>query len=97
MIVDLVAVKWQDSRQPSGSWQWADEREKPEPVLCLTVGWLLQETEDALLIAQNLGDVTGNRLQFSGGTEIARRQIVRLQKITCPSWVKGIVGDLAFA
>jgi hypothetical protein len=77
----LVIVEWQDSRQPSSSWQWADEAENPEPVLCLTVGWLLRETEDALLVVQSLGDVSGGRMQFGGGTEIARRQIIQLKEI----------------
>jgi hypothetical protein len=63
-----------------------DKSREPKPVKCLTVGWLLQENEDALLIAQNLGDITGERMQFSGGTEIARRQVVQLKEIASPSW-----------
>jgi hypothetical protein len=78
----LVLVEWQDSRQPSGGWRWADEYEEPEPVLCLTVGWLLRETDDALLVVQNLGDVSGERFQASGATEIARRQVVRIGELT---------------
>jgi hypothetical protein len=95
--MDLVLVEWQDSRQPSGGWQWADECGKPEPVKCLTVGWLLQENEDALLIAQNLGDVAGERMQFSGGTEIARRQVVQWKKLISPSFVKGVWNDRELA
>jgi hypothetical protein len=82
--MDLVIVEWQDSRQPERGWRWIDECETPEAVKCLTVGWLLKETDDALLVAQNLGDVSRDRKQFSGGTEIARRQIVQLRRITCP-------------
>jgi hypothetical protein len=93
----LVIVEWQDSRQPDRGWQWLDERDDPKAVKCLTVGWLLRETEDAILVAQNLGDVTDGRTQFSGGTEIARRQIVQLKELTCPSWAKTTSSDPVLA
>jgi hypothetical protein len=57
--------------------------------------WLLRETEKALLVAQNLGDVSGDWMQFSGGTEIARRQIVQLEEITCLSWVEKVLDGSA--
>jgi hypothetical protein len=82
--MDLVLIEWQDSRQPSGGWQWLDECDTPAPVKCLTVGWLLKKTKDALLIAQSLGDVAGERMQFSGGTEIARRSVIRMEKLDSP-------------
>lgn len=78
----LILVEWQDSRQPCGGWQWINEVGDPLPVLCRTVGWLAKETEEALLVVQSLGDVDGERMQISGGTEIARRQIVRIEEIT---------------
>jgi hypothetical protein len=81
----LVLVEWQDSRQPSGGWRWADEYEAPEPVICRTVGWLLRETDDALLVAQSLGDVSRDRMQASGGTEIARRQVLRISELGASS------------
>lgn len=87
----LVLVEWQDSRQTSGAWQWMDEAEQPGAVRCLTVGWLLKETDDALLVAQSLGDVTRGRMQFSGGMEIARRQIVHLTRLTSPSFAERLL------
>ena len=86
----LVLVEWQDSRQASRAWQWTDEAGQPEPVRCLTVGWLLKETVDALLVAQSLGDVTRGRMQFSGGTEIARRQIVHLTTLAPPFFAESV-------
>jgi hypothetical protein len=84
----LILVEWQDSRQPDGGWRWADECEDPASVKCQTVGWLLRETKDALLVVQNLGDVTSGRMQVSGGTEIARRQVVQISEITASSFAK---------
>jgi hypothetical protein len=80
----LVLVEWQDSRHPSGIWEWLDECEEPKALKCLTVGWLLKKTKDVLLIAQSLGDVSGERTQFTGAMEIARRQIIRMEEVQPP-------------
>ncbi|MDR0234411.1 MAG: hypothetical protein LBI31_06400 [Zoogloeaceae bacterium] len=80
-------------RKVAGRWQWLDECTEPSTVSYLTIGWLLKETEGTLLVAQNLGDITSERKQFSGGTEIVRRQIVQLQEVTCPSCLKGVTSD----
>jgi len=73
----LVMVEWQDSRVLVGGWQWIDELTEPRATRCISVGWLLAETDDTIAIAQNLGDVFMLRAQVSGITEIAKRQIIQ--------------------
>ena len=62
----LVLVKWEDSARPISAWQWIDEYQIPEIVECISVGYLIAETDKALAIAPNLGDITRTRLQASG-------------------------------
>ena len=86
--MQLVLVEWQDSRQADGAWRWRDELAPPTPVLCRSVGWRVSETDEALLLAQSLGDVQGERMQIGGTVEIARRQVVRVKALACPSWAR---------
>jgi hypothetical protein len=49
---------------------------------------LRTKPKDALLVVQSLGDVTSGRMQVSGGTEIARRQVIQISEITASSFTK---------
>lgn len=52
-----MLVDWEDSARPIGAWQWVEDYELPETVRCISVGHLIAETDDALALAPNLGDV----------------------------------------
>jgi hypothetical protein len=43
----LVVVEWEDSQRPLSPWQWLDEYELPDAVRCLSVGFLVAETDRA--------------------------------------------------
>ena len=62
----LVVIEWEDSQRPVGAWQWIDEYELPNSVLCLSVGFLIARTKDAIALAPNLGDLAQERAQASG-------------------------------
>lgn len=68
----LVIIEWEDSARPIGAWQWAEDYELPEIVRCVSVGYLIAESKNALALAPNLGDVGQERIQASG--------IIRLPK-----------------
>lgn len=77
----LVAVEWEDSQRPLAPWQWVDEFALPEAVRCISVGFLIAETDNALALAPNLGDVERERTQACGIIRIpvsAVRRIVDL-------------------
>lgn len=63
---DLVLVEWEDSQQPVSAWQWVDDYSLPAIIRCLSVGYLIAETPDAIALAPNLGDVTKEKIQASG-------------------------------
>jgi hypothetical protein len=73
----LVLVVWEDSQRPQPPWMWLDEYVLPDAVRCLSVGFLVAETSEALAPAPNLGDVDRQRAQACGiiriPTSAARR------------------------
>ncbi len=71
----LVLVEWEDSARPISSWQWADEYQIPETVICISVGYLIAKTERAIAVAPNIGDVGKERIQASGIIRIPRASI----------------------
>jgi hypothetical protein len=75
----LLAIEWEDSQRPIGAWQWVDEYTLPDVVMCVSVGFLISKTKDAIALAPNLGDLEQERLQASGiiriPTSAIRRQV----------------------
>jgi hypothetical protein len=74
----LVAVEWVDSAQPVSAWQWADDYEMPQIVVCVSVGYLIAETEDAIALAPNLGDIGRERVQASGIIRLPRAAVRKI-------------------
>ena len=65
-LFPLVKVAWEDSARPIPSWQWIDDYEIPQTVICISVGYLIAETKAALALAPNLGDIECDQVQASG-------------------------------
>jgi hypothetical protein len=74
----LVAVEWEDSQRPLASWQWLDEYMLPDAVRCISVGFMVAQTEQALALAPNLGDVNQERAQGCGIIRIPRSAVLRI-------------------
>lgn len=68
----LIKVHWVDSAQPYGNWHHLDDLPALEVVVCQSVGWLVAESDDVLMLAQNLGDVETGNAQASGLMRIPR-------------------------
>jgi hypothetical protein len=78
----LVLVEWEDSARPISEWQWADEYQMPEIVSCVSVGYLIAKTKQAIALAPNLGDVSSARSQASGIIRIPRRAVKSLTRLS---------------
>lgn len=76
-----VLIEWDDSARPISAWQWVDEYEVPETVQCVSVGFLIAETEGALALAPNLGDVGHERVQASGIIRVPRSAVRRMVEL----------------
>jgi hypothetical protein len=81
----LVMLEWEDSARPISAWQWVDEYELPQIIKCLSVGFLIAETEEAVALAPNLGDVTRERTQAAGIMRIPRSAVRSMVELTSPS------------
>jgi hypothetical protein len=77
----LVKVEWEDSARPTSAWGWIDDYERLEAVECISVGFLIAQTDRALAIAANIGDVTRDRIQASGIIQIPTCSVRRLVEL----------------
>lgn len=74
----LVLIEWDDSARPISQWQWVDDYQIPEIVRCISVGYLIAKTREALAVAPNLGDTTSERIQASGIIRVPRKSVRRI-------------------
>ena len=74
----LVMVEWEDSQRPLSPWQWVDEFTLPDSVRCVSVGFLVAETKEAIALAPNLGDIDCDRTQACGIIRIPLKAVHRL-------------------
>jgi hypothetical protein len=71
----LVRIEWEDSARPISAWQWINDYEVPQTVTCISVGFLIAQTDDALALAPNLGDIGHEQVQASGIIRIPKSAI----------------------
>lgn len=57
MNFKLVKIDWEDSRQPTASWQLVDDVEPLGACQCVSVGYLISESDGVKRVAANLADV----------------------------------------
>ena len=73
-----LVVEWIDSAQPIGTWMFLDNMPRMEVIECVSVGWLVAETDKVLMLAPNLGDVESEGYaQASGFIRIAKSAVPR--------------------
>ena len=77
----LVAVEWEDSQRPMPAWGWLDEYTLPDAVRCISVGFLVAESADAIALAPNLGDIEQARAQACGVIRIPISAVRRMADI----------------
>lgn len=84
-----LLVEWQDSAQPVPSWRFLDDAPAMAVVACVSVGWVVQETREVLMLAPNLGDQHTPSAQGSGFIRIPKRAVTRRVNLrasnACPS------------
>jgi|SRR5665213_2491373 len=74
----LVVVGWEDSQRPQPAWTWLDEYALADAVRCLSVGFLVGETSEALALTPNIGDVDRQRAQACGIIRIPTSAVRRM-------------------
>ena len=74
-LLRMVEVMWDDASELTAG--WTDEIEKTEPALALSVGFLVRETKDHIVIAQDL-DEAGHH---NGRSQIPRGMVKKIRVI----------------
>ena len=79
----LVIIRWQDSRQPCGHWRFLSALPETSAVEVATVGWLLKNTGDVMVVCQNVGDLAHpEKAQASGIMTIPTRCVLSVERLT---------------
>ena len=53
----LVIVTWVDSAQATPGWEFVSDYRPRAPIRCASVGWLMQDDDEAVVLAQSCGDI----------------------------------------
>jgi hypothetical protein len=72
-LYPLVEVIWNDASELTSG--WTDQIEKDEPALALSVGFLVRETKDHIIIAQDT-DEAGHH---NGRSQIPRGMVQKIK------------------
>ncbi|MGZ5890384.1 MAG: hypothetical protein ACXWJS_07300 [Hyphomicrobium sp.] len=79
----LVIIRWQDSRQPCGHWRFLSALPETSAVEVATVGWLVKNTADVVVVCQNVGDLAHpEKAQASGIMTIPTRCVLSVERLT---------------
>ena len=73
-----ILVEWIDSAQPISAWMFLENKPSLEIIQCVSVGWVVGETDVVLMLAPNLGDIeSGGCGQGSGFIRIPKSAVTR--------------------
>lgn len=73
----LFLVEWLDSAQPTPGWRYLEDAPAPEAIHCMSVGWLISENGEAIVLAPNVAELGGDSAQGSGYIRIPVAAITR--------------------
>lgn len=77
-IPPLVLIEWQDSAQPVPGWRYLEDKPALEVVECVSVGWMVGENEQVVMLAPNIGDFhSGDSAQASGFIRVPKKAVTR--------------------
>jgi sulfur transfer protein SufE len=75
----IVRIEWVDSVQPLESWTYINELPDMKIVKCQSMGWVVQQSEDAVRIAQS---IDSEQKQVMGVVTIPISAITNIKIIT---------------
>jgi hypothetical protein len=78
----LELIRWRDSYGPGSHWKELPEEgdPDPEPLVCESVGWTVQETDDLVLLFPHVGPKTKNT-DAQGCGEMAIPKVAIVERI----------------
>ena len=79
----LCLIEWMDPYTFSDKWESISEMPNLENTICVSVGWIMKETKDNILIIPHISDI-GNKNSLGTGCSamvIPKLSIVKRKKI----------------
>lgn len=94
---DLVLIEWVDSGQPIPGWQWLADVGQRLAHRCVSVGFLVQDDDQAKVLAPNLAASVADEEwdQASGLFTIPTVAVVNIQRLTCAVSASEMISGLA--
>ena len=79
----LAIIEWVDSYSVYEGWDFIKELSDPKIVKCLSVGWILKETEDCILLMPHISDTNDKETLGAGrgGLTIPKISITNRKEI----------------
>lgn len=71
----LVFVKWHDAKGVSDTWQFLKDAAEPAPAVMESVGWVIQENDDVIVIAPHMS-TDEDSSQYCGEMQIPKVAIL---------------------
>ena len=82
----LVLIEWEDSAQPIPNWLYLSNFEASSGVQCMSVGWLIHDSDIVKILAPNMGDLLSeSSVQVSGVIRIPARCVVQIVQLDEPT------------
>lgn len=76
---ELVMIEWEDSAQPVSSWRYLTDAPPLEIIQCVSVGWVIGNSERVIMLTPNIGDYeSGEGAQGTGFIRIPKSSITRI-------------------
>jgi hypothetical protein len=66
----LYLIKWEDSYSSDNKWKSISGMTKPKRMVCVSVGWLIKETKNTILIVPHITDIKNKNSSGTGLGEI---------------------------
>ena len=75
-----LLIEWIDSRKQNAQWEFLSDTELPDVCRCQTIGFLLKEDQERIVLASSLGDI-GMEEQVMGIIVIPACSITKITDI----------------
>ena len=86
----LMFVEWVDSMSVNGEWQSVEEIEEPELAIAYSVGWVIGDFPNYLVVAPHVvADLKDIELQACGVMNIPKVCIRRTERLSDPAKRRG--------
>lgn len=76
-----VAVQWKDSSSITSGWLPTESLKDMEVSECLSVGFILQEDKEKIIICSHLSNSNQNNPLVNGSMVILKKQITKINKL----------------